>query len=99
MTAATILYIILFILSFDFILERVLDILNLRKWTPTLPKVLEGIYEKEKYLKSQEYQKEKYKLSFISSVISFATSFLMIALGDLPGSMSWYANILLIQSG
>lgn len=81
MTAATILYIILFILSFDFILERVLDILNLRKWTPTLPKVLEGIYEKEKYLKSQEYQKEKYKLSFISSVISFATSFLMIALG------------------
>ncbi|WP_282013999.1 M48 family metallopeptidase [Marinifilum flexuosum] len=81
MTAAIILYIILFILSFDFILERVLDILNLRKWTPTLPKVLEGIYEKEKYLKSQEYQKEKYKLSLISSVISFATSFLMIALG------------------
>ncbi|WP_282125128.1 M48 family metallopeptidase [Marinifilum flexuosum] len=81
MTAATILYIILFILSFDFILERVLDILNLKKWTPTLPKILEGIYEKEKYLKSQEYQKEKYKLSFISSVISFATSFLMIALG------------------
>lgn len=81
MTAATILYIILFILSFDFILERVLDILNLKNWTPTLPKILEGIYEKEKYLKSQEYQKEKYKLSFISSVISFATSFLMIALG------------------
>lgn len=81
MTAATILYIILFILSFDFILERVLDILNLKNWTPTLPKILEGIYEKEKYLKSQEYQKEKYKLSFISSVISFATSFLMIAFG------------------
>lgn len=81
MTATAILYIILAILSFDFILERVLDILNLRNWSPTLPKILEGIYEKEKYLKSQEYQKEKYKLSFISSVISFATSFLMIALG------------------
>ncbi|WP_321308494.1 M48 family metallopeptidase [Marinifilum fragile] len=81
MNATTILYIILIILSFDFILERILDILNLRNWSPILPKVLEGIYEKEKYLKSQEYQKEKYKLSFISSVISFLTSFLMIALG------------------
>lgn len=81
MNATTILYIILIILSFDFILERILDILNLRNWSPTLPKVLEGIYEKEKYLKSQEYQKEKYKLSFISSVISFVISFLMIALG------------------
>ncbi|GAB7087367.1 M48 family metallopeptidase [Marinifilum fragile] len=81
MNATTILYIILIILSFDFILERILDILNLRNWSPTLPKVLEGIYEKEKYLKSQEYQKEKYKFSFISSVISFLTSFLMIALG------------------
>ncbi|WP_321282006.1 M48 family metallopeptidase [Marinifilum fragile] len=81
MNATTILYIILIILSFDFILERILDILNLRNWSPILPKVLEGIYEKENYLKSQEYQKEKYKLSFISSVISFLTSFLMIALG------------------
>jgi STE24 endopeptidase len=81
MTATTILYILLGILSFDFILERGLDILNLRNWSPTLPKILEGIYEKDKYLKSQEYQKEKYKLSFISSALSFITSFLMIALG------------------
>ena len=81
MTANTVLYIILAILSLNFVLERVLDVLNLKNWSPTLPKVLEGIYDSEKYLESQNYQKEKYKLSFISSALSFITSFLMIALG------------------
>lgn len=81
MSSTTILYIILGILSFDFILERVLDILNLKNWSPQLPKVLEGIYEEEKYFKSQEYQREKYRLSFFSSTLSFAGSFLMIYLG------------------
>jgi STE24 endopeptidase len=81
MTSTTILYIILAILAFDFILERVLDILNLRNWSPKLPKILQGIYEEDKYLKSQQYQKEKYKLSFLSSSLSFIASFLMISLG------------------
>ncbi|WP_421919475.1 M48 family metallopeptidase [Marinifilum sp.] len=81
MTVTTILYILLGILIFDFILERFLDILNLKNWSPTLPKLLEGIYEKEQYLKSQDYQKEKYKLSFVSSAISFVASILMIVLG------------------
>ncbi len=81
MTSTTILYIILGILAFDFLLERILDVLNLRNWSPQLPKVLKGIYDCEKYSKSQQYQQEKYKLSFISSSLSFIVSFLMILLG------------------
>ncbi|MPQ48311.1 M48 family metalloprotease [Marinifilum sp. N1E240] len=81
MTPTVILYVILSILAFDFFLERILDVLNLRNWTPELPIVLEGIYDQEKYKKSQDYQRAKYKLSFLSSTISFIGSFLMIVLG------------------
>ena len=81
MSALTILLIILTILTVNFLVERILDILNLRNWSPDLPPVLEGAYDKDKYLQSQKYQKEKYKLSFISSAISFIGSFLMLALG------------------
>jgi len=81
MTTTVILYVILGILAFDFFLERILDVLNLRNWTPELPKVLKGIYDQEKYKKSQDYQREKYKLSFWSSSLSFTASFLMIILG------------------
>ena len=81
MSSSIILYIILTILIADFILERVLDVLNLRNWSPKLPKVLEGIYDEEKYQQSQKYQKERFKLSFISSTLSFIATLLMIVLG------------------
>lgn len=81
MTSNVILYTILGILLVDFLLERILDYLNLQNWSSKLPKVLKGIYDEEKYLQAQRYQKEKAKVSFISSGISFLITFLMVALG------------------
>ncbi len=46
---------ILVIVILDFILERVLDYLNSTYWSEELPAELEGIYDSERYRKSQQY--------------------------------------------
>lgn len=81
MTSTGILYIILGILIADFILERLLEYLNHQKWSPILPKALEGIYDQEKYHQSQNYQKDKLMPSLLSSGIGFIATILMISLG------------------
>lgn len=81
MTSTGILYIILGILIVDFILERFLEYLNHQKWSPILPKALEGIYDQEKYHQSQNYQKDKLTPSLISSGIGFIATLIMIAFG------------------
>lgn len=81
MTSTTVLYIILGILIADFILERFLEFLNQKKWSPNLPKALEGIYDQEKYEQSQNYQKDKLLPSLISSALGFIGTVLMIVLG------------------
>ncbi|RUT79898.1 M48 family metallopeptidase [Ancylomarina longa] len=81
MTSTNLFYIIIGILLVDFILERVLDILNLRNWTPNVPKELLGIYEEDKYLQSQNYQKDKFSISLLSSTISFLLTLSMIIFG------------------
>ena len=49
--ATTILIIILVILIFNYILERILDYLNSTLWTNELPSELFDIYDAEKYNK------------------------------------------------
>lgn len=81
MTATLLLYIILAIISLDFILERFLEYLNRKRWSPILPESLKGIYNQEKYEQSQNYQKDKRFPSLLSSGIAFILTFLMIGLG------------------
>ncbi len=52
--AQTIFYIIITIILFEYVLERILDYLNSTYWSNELPKELDGIYEADKYKKSQE---------------------------------------------
>ena len=52
-------YMIIAILLFDYLLERLLDYLNSTRWSNRLPDALKGIYDAEKYSKAQDYQKTK----------------------------------------
>jgi STE24 endopeptidase len=81
MTAQTIFYIIIGILLFEYILERVLDYLNSTYWSNELPAELEGIYEADKYKKSQEYEKAKTSFSLLTSTISLAAMLLILLFG------------------
>ena len=79
--AQTIFIIIISILAFDFILERLLDYLNSNYWSNELPKELEGIYDAGKYKKSQDYQKVNQRFSLLTSSLSFAAMMLMLLFG------------------
>ncbi len=77
----TVLYIIIAIITLEFLLERILDTLNNKNWTSELPETLKGIYDQAKYKNSQEYDAAKGKLSFWSSTFSFVVMIGMLFFG------------------
>jgi STE24 endopeptidase len=72
-----ILVIIYLIIVFDFIFERVLSLMNSARFTCKLPAELEGVYDNETYLKSQNYKREYELFSFITASFSFVLILLM----------------------
>jgi len=77
----TLFYIIIAIIIIDFIVDRVIDYLNASRWSNQLPDELKGIYEEEKYRKSQDYQRENMRLGLITSSLSFLLILAVLFLG------------------
>jgi STE24 endopeptidase len=71
MDPQTIFIIIIIILVFNYIMERALEYLNSRKFNDDLPGEIKDVYDHERYKKSQEYKKENYRFSIITSTFSF----------------------------
>jgi len=74
-------YAIIAIIVLNYILERTLSYLNTKNMSTSLPGELEGIYDKEKYQKQQEYQITNSKFGFITSTFSLLLILLMLFLG------------------
>lgn len=81
MTTQTIFYIIIGIFLSETILTKFLGYLNTTKWSDELPKELSGIYDSEKYAKSQKYERTKYSFGLISSSITFVIMFFILLSG------------------
>ncbi len=75
------LYLLLFILFASYLLERILDYLNSTRWSTRLPKELEGIYDEEKYVKSQNYLQQKQRHSILLSSVTFIAISLFLCAG------------------
>jgi len=69
------------LLLFAYLLDRVLDTLNLRHYHTELPTELEGIYDEDEYRKSQLYKRDNTRFSFIQSSVSLVLILLMFFLG------------------
>lgn len=69
--AQTLFIIIIAFIIVDYILERWLSYLNSLYWSNDLPEELRGIYDAEKYRKSQDYQKVQHKFDLLISSLSF----------------------------
>jgi STE24 endopeptidase len=89
----TLFWIIIAIVVFDFAFEKVLDYLNYKTLSPTLPKALKGIYDEEKYAKSQEYEKVTTRFSLISSSFSFVLILLILFVGGFGLLDEWVRGI------
>lgn len=81
MEAKSILILLLAILSFDFIFNKVLEYLNIRSMKEELPDEVKDIYDEEKYKKSIAYAKANNKFGLLTSTFSFILSFFLLATG------------------
>lgn len=81
MKPETILLIILTIVAISYLFDQFLDYLNLKAQRSDIPPEIESFYNKEKYLKSLEYQRVQAKFSFLTSAFSFLLSLGMLLLG------------------
>ncbi len=89
----TLFWIIIAIVVFDFAFEKVLDYLNFKSMSPTLPKALKGIYNEEKYAKSQEYEKVTSRFGLISSSFSFLLILIILFTGGFGLLDEWVRGI------
>ncbi len=81
MTANSILLLLLAFIIGDFIFEFVLDYLNDKSQSATIPKEAEGIYNDEEYKKSYLYNKEKDQFGKISGLFSLSLTVAAFAFG------------------
>ncbi len=80
---------ILVIVILDFALERVLDYLNSTKWNEELPQELEGIYDQEKYSRSQQYLKVNTRFSQVTESFNFVLVMAMLVFGGFAFLDNW----------
>jgi STE24 endopeptidase len=69
-TVEILFYVIIGIIVLDYLLDLVLGILNARYRKKTLPEELQGIYDEERYKKSQEYEAENHRMSVVTSTFN-----------------------------
>jgi len=71
-------WVIIGIIIFDYLLEKFLDYLNFSNMQENIPAELTGIYDAEKYKKSQQYEKVNLIFSTISSTFSFVLILILL---------------------
>ena len=77
----TVFILLIGVLVFGYVLERILDRLNLSHTLPVLPEELSDIFDPEEYQKSQLYKRDNTRFSFITSSIGLLVMLLLFFLG------------------
>ncbi|HSI71068.1 MAG TPA: M48 family metallopeptidase [Gillisia sp.] len=70
MTPETLFYIIVALITLDFVIEKILDRLNAKHFDDPIPQELEDVYDEKEYKRSQDYKKERYRFGVITSTFS-----------------------------
>jgi STE24 endopeptidase len=81
MQPQTILILILIITFVSYAFDQLLDFINLKSQRMDIPGEIESFYQKEKYLKSLAYNRERTKFSFLTSAFGFLLSASMLLFG------------------
>lgn len=89
MTANNLLLIIICFVVLEFIFGKVLDFLNSKSWSNPLPRLVEDLYDKDKYSKAKNYAKDNGNISLLSSVISLATILSILIFKGFGSLDSW----------
>ena len=80
MTATTLHWVIIAIISLEFLVDQYLDHLNNKRLKDPVPDELDDIYDDESYNKQQAYNQEKSRFSDIASLFSFTVLIVFLLL-------------------
>lgn len=86
-----ILYLMIFIIVLDFFWDFLLETLNRYNWVEGVPKEIEDIYPKEKYVEQKKYHSENYVVNTTASIISL---FVVLSMLSFYG-FSWINDLTL----
>jgi len=81
MNPETVLIVIVAIVVVSYLFDQLLDHLNLKAQRADIPTEIESFYNKEKYLKSLDYQRVQTRFSFLTAGFSFILSLSMLVFG------------------
>ncbi len=70
MNSTPLFYIIIAIIIIDFIVDKILDALNARRYNDPIPEELQDVYDEDDYKKSQAYKATNYKFGLLTSTFS-----------------------------
>lgn len=94
MTAESIFIVIVVFLCLDFVVERVLEALNMKAMSPDLPENLVGIYDENEYKRFQNYKRENNRFDLFSSAFSFVVMMVFLC----AGGFGWLNGWVVIQT-
>ncbi len=80
MSAQTIFYIIIAIILIDFVIDKIVDALNAKKFRDPVPVELKDVYDDAEYKRSQSYKKERFQFGIITSSFSLLTLLIFLFL-------------------
>ena len=81
MTPQTVFIILITIITADFILESWLELLNLKNLSEKLPDELKDLYDAEKYIQSQKYERVNIRFGLVTSSFNLLLILAMFFLG------------------
>jgi len=86
----TVFVLLIGVLVFGYVLERILDRLNLSHTLPVLPEELADIFDPEEYKRSQLYKRDNTRFSFFTSSAGLVVMMLLFILGG----FGWYDGLI-----
>ena len=84
-------FIIIGVIIFEYLLSFVVKLLNIKALNPNLPSEFSDTFDKDEYIKSQDYTKTNTKFSYITSTFSLIVSLTFI-LGGVYNTIDLYAR-------
>ena len=89
----TIFIVLIAVLVFGYLLERILDTLNLKHTLPELPDELSGIFDPDEYKRSQLYKRDNTRFSFLTSSVSLVVMLLVFFFGGFGWLDDWISTL------
>lgn len=85
-------YLLLGVLTLNFIVNKILGYINIKREVPQVPSTLQEYVDREKLLKAKDYQKANYAFGLITSSFSFILTFCFIYFGFFGWVDQWLSS-------